>query len=88
MEWSYWKVILKYGHVGFRKEVSVARHLVMPGEYTLLDVIKLAQHMPGVKARGILSARRITVEDYLIGHRKEAENFYLQQLKTFNKITS
>jgi len=88
MEWSYWKVILKYGHVGFRKEVSVARHLAMPAEYTLLDVIAKAQLMPGVKARGISSARRITLDDYLVGHRKEAENFYLQKLKSFSQITS
>lgn len=88
MEASYWKVIMKYGHVGFRKEVSIARHLVMPNDYTLLDVLALAKQMPGVKAKGILSARRITVEEYLIGHRKEAENFYLQKMKTFRQKTS
>lgn len=88
MEWSYWKVILKYGHVGQRKEVSVARYLTMSKEFTLLDVMAKAQLMPGVKARGILSARRITVDEYLIGNREEAENFYLQKLKTFNQITS
>ena len=88
MEWSYWKVILKYGHVGQRKEVSVARYLTMPNESLLLDVMMAAQHMPGVKARGILSARRITLEEYLIGHRDEAENLYLQKLKAFHKITS
>jgi hypothetical protein len=60
----------------------------MPTESLLLDVMVAAQHMPGVKARGILSARRITQEDYLIGTREEAENFYLQKLKTFHKITS
>ena len=88
MEWSYWKVILKYGHVGLRKEVSVARYLTMPNQSMLLDVMVEAQHMPGVKARGILSARRITLDEYLIGHREEAENLYLQKLRTFHKITS
>lgn len=88
MEWSYWKVILKYGHVGQRKEVSVARYLTMPIKSMLIDVMVEAQRMPGVKARGILSARRITVEEYLVGHREEAENLYLQKLKAFHKITS
>jgi hypothetical protein len=88
MEWSYWKVILKYGHVGQRKEVSVARYLTMPTESLLLDVMMAAQHMPGVKARGILSARRITLDEYLIGHREESENLYLQKLKAFHQITS
>jgi len=88
MEWSYWKVIMRYGHVGYRKEVSVARHLVKPVHYTVLDVMTDAQHMPGVKAKGILSARRITLDDYLVGNREEAENFYLQKLKSFNQITS
>lgn len=87
MEWSYWKVIMRYGHVGLRKEVSVARHLVKPGEFTLLDVIAEAQLMPGVKAKGILSARRITQEDYIIGSREEAENFYLQKLKTYSQTS-
>ncbi|WP_017380567.1 hypothetical protein [Paenisporosarcina sp. TG-14] len=85
MEWSYWKVILKYGHVGIRNEVSVARHLTMPVEYTLLEVMHKAQNMPGVKAKGILSARRISIDEYLIGHREEAENFYLQRLMTFRQ---
>ncbi|MGB3261956.1 hypothetical protein [Paenisporosarcina sp.] len=88
MEWSYWKVIMRYGHVGLRKEVSVARHLIKPADFTLLDVMTDAQHMPGVKAKGILSARRITQEDYLVGSREEAENFYLQKLKTFSQMTS
>ncbi len=88
MEWSYWKVILKYGHVGQRKEVSVARYLTMPIKSMLIDVMVEGQRMPGVKARGILSARRITVEEYLVGHREEAENLYLQKLKAFHKITS
>ena len=88
MEWSYWKVIMKYGHVGLRKEVSVARHFYKPSEYTLLEVIAEAQKMPGVKAKGISSARRITLDEYLIGHRQEAENFYLQKLKSFHQITS
>ena len=88
MEWSYWKVIMKYGHVGLRKEVSVARQFIKPVGDTLLDVMADAQHMPGVKAKGIVSARRITQEDYLIGNRAEAENFYLQKLKTFSQMSS
>lgn len=28
MEMMYWKAVIRYGHVGRRNEVSVARHLV------------------------------------------------------------
>lgn len=85
MEWTYWRIGCKYGHVGTRKEISVARHLVLPAGATLLDAIDVAKDMPGVKHRGIFSGKRITREQYLEGNRTETENFYLQRLRTFRK---
>ena len=58
MEWSYWKVVCKYGHVGCRKEVSVARHLRLPLEATLLEAIEVAKNMPGVKKQRYLSWKK------------------------------
>lgn len=88
MEWSYWKVVCRYGHVKKRKEVSVARHLQMPLEATIVDVLDLAQNMPGVKNRGLVYAKRITYEEFSIGRLEEQENFYLQKLKTFKQQTA
>lgn len=85
MEWSYWRIICKYGHVGNRKEISVARHIRMPEHNTLLDVCQVAATMPGVKNNGVFSGRQITLEEFLLGHREEAENFYLQKLKSNNR---
>ncbi|AQQ52346.1 hypothetical protein [Planococcus lenghuensis] len=88
MEWSYWKIVCKYGHVGIRKEVSVARHLQLPAHCTLLDACKVAGEMPGVKNNGVFSGRQISLEEFLQGHREEAENLYLQKLKSHRNATA
>lgn len=85
MGWSYWKIVCKYGHVGLRKEVSVARHLRLPLESSLLDAYEVAKTMPGVKNNGIFSGRKITLDEYLSGHQGEVDNFYLKNLKTFKR---
>lgn len=85
MECSYWKVVCKYGHVGRRKEVSVARHLRLPVEATLFDAMKLAENMPGVKNKGVHMAKKITQDEFSIGLQKEEDNFYLLKLKSFSK---
>lgn len=85
MEWSYWKVICMHGHVGRRKEVSVARHLRLPLESTLFDAMAVAENMPGVKNKGVYMARKITHEEYSIGLQKEENNLYLLKLKSFSK---
>ncbi|MCI3027521.1 hypothetical protein LMF32_00020 [Desemzia sp. C1] len=87
LEQSYWKVVLRYGHVGQRKEVYVARYLAFNEEVSLLDVCECAKEMPGVKHSKLVSfAKKIDYTEYLTGKESEKENFYLQKLKTFNQI--
>lgn len=38
LEWSYWKAVVRYGHVGKKKAISVARYLVIPKYSTMIDV--------------------------------------------------
>lgn len=79
-EWSYWKAVVRYGHVGKGKEISVARYLVMPGGSTTVDVMVVIAEMPGTKKRSIGSIRKIDHLEYLEGLRAEKENFFLQRL--------
>ncbi|MFE1246076.1 hypothetical protein ACFW35_18360 [Fictibacillus sp. NPDC058756] len=88
MKWKYWKVVLRYGHVGRKNEVSVARFLITEVFYNPIMVMDLASEMPGVKCNGISQVNEIYQEEYLIGKRKEVENFYLQKLKEGNGFTS
>ncbi|AQX54791.1 hypothetical protein LZP85_09080 [Priestia flexa] len=80
MEWKYWKVVLRYGHVGKRKDVTVARYLVTPSHYNLVMVMDIGKEMPGVKSEGVVRLTEVGLEEYLAGKRAETENFYLQQL--------
>lgn len=80
MEWTYWKAVMRYGHVGKGKEVSVARYLVTPAHATMIDVMDLIEEMPGTKNRAMLSIIKIGMEEYLEGVRLEKENFFLQRL--------
>lgn len=86
MVWSYWKIICKYGHVGRRKEVSVARHLRLPADATLLDAMEVAKEMPGVKNKGIFFGKRVTVDEFTVGRQAEEQNFYLMRLKKTTEI--
>lgn len=88
MEWSYWKVVCRYGHVKMGKEVSVARHLRMSTDATIVEVLDLVQNMPGVKKRALVNAKRITADEFSIGRVQEEEDFYLQKLKTFKLQTA
>lgn len=80
VEWSYWKAVVRYGHVGKGKEISVARYLVMPGGSTTVDVMAVIAEMPGTKKRSVGSIRKIDHLEYLEGLRAEKENFFLQRL--------
>lgn len=80
VEWSYWKAVVRYGHIGKRKEISVARYLVMPECSTMIDVMNVIDQMPGIKNRAMISLRRVEVLEYLEGIRDEKENFFLQRL--------
>lgn len=84
---SYWKVVLRYGHVGHRNEVCVARYLAFEEEVTLLDVYDSAKNMPGVKgSKGVNLVKKVDYTDYCAGKKIEESNFYLQQLMSFNPI--
>lgn len=83
MEWSYWKIVRKYGHIGRRKEVSVARHLRLPAGATLLEAIEVAKNMPGVKSKGISLGKKIAFDEFSIGLQEEEHSFYLKKLKSF-----
>ncbi|TCI75905.1 hypothetical protein EVJ20_13090 [Exiguobacterium sp. SH0S1] len=78
--WSYWRAVIRYGHVGKRKEISVARYLVMPEDSTMVDAMTLIDEMPGTKNRAVVSLRKIDALEYLEGRRSEKENFFLQRL--------
>ena len=83
---SYWKVVLRYGHVGHGNEVCVARYLAFDEGSTLLDVYNSAKNMPGVKsARGVNSAKKVDYREYCAGKETEESNFYLQKLMAFNQ---
>lgn len=84
MGWKYWKVVLRYGHVGKRKEVSVARYLVTEANYTPVVVMEEAADMPGVKHNGVTSVKEIARDEFIEGKRLEQENFFLQKMKAFH----
>ncbi|WP_251128524.1 hypothetical protein [Exiguobacterium sp. s28] len=80
MVWSYWRAVIRYGHVGKGKEISVARYLVMPDYFMMVDVMTVINEMPGTKKRAMTSLRKIDYTEYLEGLRAEKENFFLQRL--------
>lgn len=85
MEWTYWKVVMRYGHVGKDKEVSVARYLVTPSHATTIEVMDTIEEMPGTKNRAMLSIVKIEMNEYLEGMRKEKEDLFLQSLFNHQK---
>ncbi|UAT32521.1 hypothetical protein K7T73_04270 [Bacillus badius] len=84
MEWRYWKAVCRYGHVGRRNEVSVARYIRTKADSTIIDVMVLISKMPGVKDDGVAFIERIDKITFEIGKSKESMNLYLQKLMTFN----
>lgn len=77
----YWKAVCKYGHVGFGKEVSVARYLKTKDSFSIVDARNIAMQMPGVKANGVLTIAPIDEITYLLGKQTEKSNFYILALK-------
>lgn len=76
----YWKVVIRYGHVGQGNEIAVARYLKFQGNVTSLDVIQEVSNMPGTKNKSYCSISKITEQQYNEGKKQESENFYLQNL--------
>ncbi|MDL4839753.1 hypothetical protein [Aquibacillus rhizosphaerae] len=86
MQYKYWKVICRYGHVGRRKDISISRYLETENNFNLIDVLNIVSTMPGVKKKSIfsiVSAELITKEQYDKGKEEEKENFYLQKLMSY-----
>jgi hypothetical protein len=87
-KWKYWKVVLRYGHVGRRNEVSVARFLVTEACYNTIMVMDIAREMPGVKNNGIQQVEEVSLNEYLLGKRQEVENMYLKNLREYKVQTA
>lgn len=82
---SYWKVVLRYGHVGHRNEICIARYLVFDQALSLLEVCEFARQMPGVKHGKMVNyAKKIDYTEYVAGKESEKENLFLQKLMTFH----
>lgn len=86
MSFQHWKVIVRYGHVGLRNEISVARHLVFESSKGISDIINFVEEMPGTKRNPVVSIKKISFEEYLLGTRKEKEDFYLKNLYEKSKV--
>lgn len=84
MNWRYWKAICRYGHVGRKNEVSVARYIRTETDCTIVDVMDFVSKMPGVKDDGVAFIVQIDKINYEIGKSNESMNLYLQKLMTFN----
>lgn len=80
MPFQHWKVIIRYGHVGRRNEISIARHLVFESSKGISEIIDFVAEMPGTKKNPVVSIKKISFEEYLLGTRKEREDFYLKTL--------
>lgn len=67
MKQDYWKTVIRYGHVGYRNEVSVARFLAFESGTMIYDVIKGINQMPGTKNNCIQSVYQVTEAEYIVG---------------------
>lgn len=86
---SYWKVMLRYGHVRGRNEVYTVRYLAFDEGVTLLNGYNSAKIMPEVKGtRGVNSVKKIEYTEYYARKETEKSNFYLQKLMSFNETVN
>lgn len=86
MSFQHWKVVIRYGHVGIRNEISIARHLVFESSKGISDILDFVEEMPGTKKNPVVSIKKISFEEYLLGTRKEREDFYLKTLYRKAKV--
>lgn len=77
----YYRVVLSYGHVGRRKEISVARYIEVLNNQGILDVYKLVNAMPGTKNNAVRILQPITYFQYVKGKQQEKNNFYIKKLR-------
>ena len=85
MSKRFWKVIVRYGHVGRGKEVSVARYICTQGNENITDASRIVENMPGVKVRGVGCIFEVSRDSYLNGKAAEPNNLYLQKLMSHRK---
>lgn len=86
MNKRYWKAILRYGHLGFNKEISIARFVETDGKATIVDVMQIVSNMPAVKHRGLVCVHPIDRTTYENGKLEERENYYLQRLFAHSSV--
>ena len=84
----YWKVIVRYGHLGIGREVSVARYLRTGSQENILDAYTIVEHMPGVKERAVQLIFEIDIKAYCEGKLSESENCFLEKLMNFRQKKS
>ena len=84
MEARYWKAIVRYGHVGRKKEISVSRFIQTQLDTTLIDAYNIFAEMPGVKARGVMYIQEVDKLNYEAGKTSEKSNLFLDCLMTHN----
>ena len=85
MNERYWKAIVRYGHLGRNREVSVARYIATQPNENILDAFNILENMPGTKSRAVLQLFEINHATYLHGKVNEKSNFYLQSIMSCNK---
>ena len=81
----YWKVIVRYGHLGIGREISVARYLRTGSQENIMDACTIVEHMPGVKARAVQLIFEIDNRTYCEGKLAEGENCFLKKLMSFRQ---
>ena len=80
---KYFKVNLNYGHQGAAKRHESNRYLQMSSNANFVDVMDVAQRMPGVK-KGIKACNEIVEisrREYLRGKNRKENDIFIQQLK-------
>ena len=85
MSARFWKAVVRYGHLGIGKEISVARSICTKSDENIVDAYGIVENMPGVKASGVHCISEIDRSVYLNGKISEASNYYLCKLKSHNQ---
>lgn len=85
MNERYWQAIVRYGHLGKGREVSVARFIITKSNENILDAFIILESMSGTKTRAVQHIFEINSETYLRGKSSEKENFYFKNLMTYKK---
>ena len=87
MSRTFWVAKLRYGHVGFGKEICINRYLELEENADINDVIDLIRTMPGVKkgSHPYMSIKKISKGKFYQGRRHQNHNLYLKKLQNYKK---